>query len=772
MRWSLFMPMVLISCSIPLPATDIGLDLGDVSVQTDEVVHAPDLVTTDKPGKDQVTPPDIFITDTCTPDCWIKVCGPDGCGGSCGSCPKGTVCSKDQTMCILTAVQEPLGGACGETDLCAMIIKDPIQPELRYYNPNWPACLDDQCREGPCIYGFCSRTCTIYKDTVINATGEPGSDGVEDPDSSKSDCADGKDVIFDSGFVCVAKSGANLCLPKASFAFCSRTADCPDGEACSLVEINGQLSGRCVAKPKTGQGLSQACSTKKQDSQLCETWLCSKDGCTAPCADDFDCLTALASCEGGTCAQSGLPCTSDADCSAWRCGSDVQVSWLQGSFTACTPRECLTDSDCRDPSWYCLLQPKDGNPDNGVTGRCSPRLVGGAGLGEYCNVTKGDGLPDVVCANEAYCLFHRCGAACQKDTDCSTDGSMRCAEVSFGLDINLDNKPDRSFLAPVCIYLGTDAQPCATQKDCEVGTCTPWVPFETHQVALHCMTPPPASVSIGSECGSAAWGMECETRKCQNDRPESPGWCSVPCETSDDCPYLLAVGASEYRWICEAALFDDAGTTSRLDDRYVSWCTPVPGSSSLAPCGEMFICPDMEEVCIASVRAGAPSWQRSVSYVCVEPMSQSGIGSICDPKRQGRDCGTNICAPTAIEDVGFCSRLCSSDLDCAGLAFWGASCVEHVLIPAPDPAFEVAVRECRVASSCVRCNDDYDCAKGFRCANVSSNSFVVDFRCARECETDADCQGAETGGLCAEVASPLASAPKGLAKVCIGVGCP
>ncbi|MFA4942316.1 MAG: FISUMP domain-containing protein [Patescibacteria group bacterium] len=35
----------------------------------------------------------------CTPDCNNKVCGPDGCGGSCGTCPGSSVCSNNGNLC-------------------------------------------------------------------------------------------------------------------------------------------------------------------------------------------------------------------------------------------------------------------------------------------------------------------------------------------------------------------------------------------------------------------------------------------------------------------------------------------------------------------------------------------------------------------------------------------------------------------------------------------------------------------------------------------------
>ena len=44
----------------------------------------------------------------------------------------------------------------------------------------WPECLDAQCASGLCQFPVCTQTCGFVEDKVNNATGEPGSDGVED----------------------------------------------------------------------------------------------------------------------------------------------------------------------------------------------------------------------------------------------------------------------------------------------------------------------------------------------------------------------------------------------------------------------------------------------------------------------------------------------------------------------------------------------------------------------------------------------------------------
>ena len=49
--------------------------------------------------------------DCCDSDCGARVCGPDGCGGSCGACPGTKACSFDGTACVTITP--------GDNDVCA-----------------------------------------------------------------------------------------------------------------------------------------------------------------------------------------------------------------------------------------------------------------------------------------------------------------------------------------------------------------------------------------------------------------------------------------------------------------------------------------------------------------------------------------------------------------------------------------------------------------------------------------------------------------------------
>ena len=66
----------------------------------------------------------LTIAPPCVPACGVKVCGDDGCGGSCGECPAGDVCQEDGTCapCVpdcdgKSCGDDGCGGECGECGL-------------------------------------------------------------------------------------------------------------------------------------------------------------------------------------------------------------------------------------------------------------------------------------------------------------------------------------------------------------------------------------------------------------------------------------------------------------------------------------------------------------------------------------------------------------------------------------------------------------------------------------------------------------------------------
>lgn len=750
----------------------------------------------------------------CAPQCWNRVCGPDGCGGVCGVCPAGTACSYDRSMCVSQSVQKALGGPCGPTDGCLPMVS---YPGGTYPNPRWPGCLHDQCLEGPCVAGFCSRPCRMMQDVVVNGTGLMAPDGIEDPDTPTTDCAGGRTDLFDGGFACVlVEPGATegLCYPTASFLPCEGDGDCLGAgrsgvmggpEGCGFLVVLGNLERRCLAAPAGAAGIAQPCGydALAGEATRCEAWACTADGCTQACASDEDCATSGASCDptSGLCSGTGGRCEDDGDCSAWGCRPDVvldDLGWPAGAggwghpmmvVQACGPRECRRDADCGDPDFYCLHEAQGGGPGQvSATGRCARRQVGGRSLGEPCDDDPGDGLPDVVCRDRAYCLDGRCGAMCVGDDDCGGAGGrsgrdgqpMACGLREF--DSKGASSWDVPVPVPVCLWGGESWAECQVREDCETGTCAPWIPVGTGAVELRCLEPPIGSVGPGNPCGAAAWGQTCDTRVCLGETDVVAGVCSTVCRDAKDCPGPIPFGTGYAKFLCEAVRFHRAGTVYLADDAYVSWCLPVPGESSLAPCEPIGSCAVAGETCRAVVRSGVPGGEDRVEYRCVRADTGGETGAGCDPGRGGEGCRSRVCAPTAIRGVGFCTSPCDSDATCQGLAGGAARCVERVVLPRESPLDPVTVRECRVVDTCVTCRDDRDCpdpipgwpagAGGLRCADLAVLPYEDDFRCAPSCEADADCVAWGDGVTCIEVDAPLETSKTGKVRVCAPLACP
>jgi len=403
-------------------------------------------------------------------------------------------------------------------------------------------------------------------------------------------------------------------------------------------------------------------------------------------------------------------------------------------------------------------------------------MEGGGQIGDYCLVDDDDGLPDLVCENQGYCVDHHCGAVCTGDADCG-NSSMGCGMYEFPEGLDLFDEQPVPFSVPVCQWLGEPGVPCEVQSDCLEGVCTPWTPVQgtlPAQVELYCMEAPAGGLGIGARCGKAAWGQECDTRHCLLEEPEDniAGYCSTVCRTRADCPDETPVGADVVNWLCEGKRLYHMGTTFLADDPYVSWCVPVSANSSLAHCGSTMKCDEPEEVCHTSIRIGSPGGVPEVDYLCVWSPSGKEIGEICDPADSGKDCRSGSCAHTTLPGVGFCTGPCVTNADCAGLGGGSAVCMARIAIPVEPPAQQVVTSECGIDEVCAECNDHRDCGVGLGCANLSSTTYIEDLRCVPLCEDDVDCSAVGTDTLCTDLPSPYETSKDGLVRACAPIVCP
>jgi len=655
-----------------------------------------------------------------------------------------------------------------------------MYPGVIFANPDWPGCLNDQCLEGPCLQGICSRKCTPAKDDMRNGTTEASPDGIEDPDTTNSQCV--TDVASDMTFSCVQTSinASGFCYPYASFRACTRTADCDQGETCGFLPVRGLVEPHCLAWKIASAGVGDACGV--DDDLLtwtrCTSGNCTDDGCTQACVSDDDCTAQQDACEeDGFCAGSNTPCTAPGDCAAWQCNPALLIDSPAAIVSACEPRVCSTDADCPGTHHYCRNDSVPTSVIGGpVAGRCVMRLDGGAALGSVCNATPDDGLPDTVCADEPYCIDGHCSAMCLTDTDCSNDQTLRCGLDETALDLDSNDQTDSYLTLAHCVFVGSDGAQCQTQTDCNQGVCTPWLRLTdsgTHEIAGNCMTSPVGTASIGSPCGDAAFGMRCDTRQCLEDRSDegTAGYCSHLCRDDADCPGILAVGARLMAWRCEGMVFGHAGTTWADDDLFAAWCRAFDATSSFEDCSADKHCTIPTEICVPSVRAGFPATGATLTSFCIVPSGGIQAGGSCDPTLGGEDCQTGLCSTLTASRSGFCSIVCSSNEDCADIGGGLAVCDSGPLLPSLSESEPIVVARCRISAACVVCNSDLDCASGYQCVNVSANPSTPDYRCAKTCTDDANCLGSDAVTTCT-VGTPPGIQTEVVPQVCLPLACP
>ena len=143
----------LLACSGPQGDGDTGA----VDAIAD-VVASGELKTSDSGEKAEA------VDSPCVPDCAGKVCGDDGCGGSCGSPPPGVACIDGQICCSPDCYDKEcgpdgMGGYCGngnwQTEGCpdGLVCVDWTCGE-----PCDPDCADKQCGDDGCG-GSCGGEC-------------------------------------------------------------------------------------------------------------------------------------------------------------------------------------------------------------------------------------------------------------------------------------------------------------------------------------------------------------------------------------------------------------------------------------------------------------------------------------------------------------------------------------------------------------------------------------------------------------------------------------
>jgi len=293
---------------------------------------------------------------TCTPDCAGKVCGNDGCGGSCGTCATGT-CNAGGT-CDAPAGDGEIGGTCSESIACVDAGAQCLSADGGVTNTCYQSCNganDTSCTQAGatcteinaeigwiCIPPAPAGTTPIGGDCAAENCVAGATCGKTSAGSTcYEDCTGTTDSCSTSDYSCQDTAIGWLCLPGSA-----GPGTTPIGGDCS--------SEGCVAGAQclnTGDGTPQIC----YENCAAATDTCATSGYT--CQDtgvagiDWICMvnpvgnTPI----GGDCANEA--CVAEATCGSTSAGSTCYEKCAAATDTCST-----TDYGCQETAigWLCV----------------------------------------------------------------------------------------------------------------------------------------------------------------------------------------------------------------------------------------------------------------------------------------------------------------------------------------------------------------------------------------------------------------------------------
>ncbi|MBT9558709.1 MAG: hypothetical protein IV100_21945 [Myxococcales bacterium] len=428
-------------------------------------------------------------SNTCGPggtaSCVGKVCGDDGAGGSCGSCPAGSACTPNGTcyQCSLncagrTCGTDGCGGSCGT---CAA---------GQVCGTNGTCQCVPQCQGKTCGPDGCGGWCGTHTGLVITYPGE----------CDLQNCINGQWVQkHDPGVAC---NDNNPCTTEAcSAGVCRnypRTGTFPDPNAPTSL-FTCQSGTLVTTAAKTCPNDNNPCTV---DTPNAVTGACHLP-ITGPC-DDAQACTENDQCTGGLCrgtaksCDDGDPCTEDV-CSQGAGGGPSCANTLKAPNSTCDDGQPCTMND------VCLTDAYGDFVCRGVKDPCDD---GNACTVGTCSVTSASAsgqAPQKVCTQTA-----TIGLACNDQNPCTTGdrcetnaggSSVVCAGQSATCSLPATCSPNA---APVCQCAAGQAPKLSSegQYSCCTQTCNvrPSWAGESIPALLSTCGPDGCGGSCGSTC--------------------------------------------------------------------------------------------------------------------------------------------------------------------------------------------------------------------------------------------------------------------------------
>ena len=436
----------------------------------------------------------------CLPDCTDKECGDDGCGGSCGACGDGEVCSAGG-MCVADdeCGDVTYAGYCDGNTLvwcedgklyssdCGLYgsylcqwVPDNEGYYCVYQSPCEPDCVAKECGDDGCggTCGACPPDMSCDGGVCIEEPCTPDCAGKECGDDGCGDLCG----TCGAGFHCDAFTCLPDCVPACSDKACG--ADGCGGSCGTCPEDQNCVDGVCTEGP---------CEVDCNDKE------CGDDGCGGSCGACGDGET----CEDGICVQVCQP-----DCAGKQCGDDS----CSGSCGTCPPGYSCVTGVCEEGC----------EPD------CAGKECGGDGCGGSCGACA-DGLScqGGVCADLCLpkCDGKQCGpdgcggscGDCPKDWSCD-EAAGACVQDPTG---DCGNIPSTGTCLPGNILAVCVANE-PVETDCTLtGEICEFVPAEGIYDCVEVCTPSCTGKACGDDscsgtCGDCPKGQTCEAGICED----------------------------------------------------------------------------------------------------------------------------------------------------------------------------------------------------------------------------------------------------------------
>jgi hypothetical protein len=630
----------------------------------------------------------------CTPNCKGKQCGSDGCGGSCGKCPEGFKC--DAGACVPVCTPNCTGKKCGPdgcNGICGLCGPDEVclsgQCQTAWDCETLLNCLWDCPENDEACYDNCWKNASpeaqeqyiMVWECILDVCGPEPQEPCPGQAILVGQCKDEFNACLDCTPTCTGKQ----CGPDGCDGSCGQ---CPPGYTCSVY-------GYCNCVPN--------CSGKD----------CGNDGCGGSCGE----------CSGSYQCNLYGKCVCVPSCTGKECGSN-------GCGGTCG--QCPVGFQCSGNKCIPACQPQCWSPDGQIK-QCGPD-----GCGGQCGYCP----PGLICTPEGQCI--QSGPVCG-DKQC--DYPENCLTCSQDCGV-CQGDCCTAHETVGCSDLAVTKCVCAMDSFCcEVSWDNLCVQEAKEQCNAKCACVPSCA---GKQCGDDGCGGMCGVCA-PNAYCNAQGQCIVFCQPQCQGKECGPDGCNGSCGTCKTGYQCNAqGKCICTPNCMNKDCGSDGCGGSCGECGQFQTC--------------TPSGKcKYVTPLCGDGNCLSWIGEDCDvcPQDCGQCCGNGICEPKFQETCATCTADCGT---CCGNGFCDVQYGE---------ACETCPQDCGPCAA--KCGDGKcEAAKGETCTNCPGDcgacpSTCGDGKCDKATESCTSCPkdcGACSGSCCTSHPTPGCSDQKVQACVC------